>query len=279
MAATLVESCLACSVRDCALPLSRRERAFVCASGHSYDVARSGYVNLLQPQDRRSRVAGDAKAAVDARARLLASGVGRVVLDTFVRTAAALDLGKRAVVVDLGSGAGDALAALSSMRPIGGVGIDLSTAATEHASRRFPALTWVVANADRRLPILDGSADLVLSLHARRNPSECARVLAPSGFLLIAVPAHDDLVELRTVVQGQGLERERADQLLAAHESFFTVVDRSSARERHQLERESLLDLLRATYRGERTSAATRVSALASLEVTLASEFFLLARR
>jgi 23S rRNA (guanine745-N1)-methyltransferase len=275
----LVESCLACSVRDCALPLTRRERAFVCPRGHSYDVARSGYVNLLQPQDRRSRSAGDARAAVEARARLLAAGVGRVILDEFVGKATSLDLGQQGVVVDLGSGAGDALAALASARSMTGVGIDLSTAATEHAARRFPALTWVVANADRRLPVLDQSVDLVLSLHARRNPTECARVLAPSRFLLIAVPADDDLVELRTVVQGQGLERERADHLLAEHEPLFTLVDRSSAREQHRLERKWLLDLLRGTYRGERTSAATRVGALASLDVTLASDFFLFTRR
>jgi len=275
----LVESCLACSVRDCWLPLERNGRTLVCSRGHSYDVARSGYVNLLQPQDRRSRSAGDSKAAVDARARLLAAGVGGVVLDTFVKKAAALDLGEQGVVIDLGSGAGDALGGLASMRSITGVGIDLSTAAAEYSARRYPALTWVVANADRRLPLLDQSANLILSLHARRNPAECVRILRPSGFLLIAVPAHDDLVELRAVVQGQGLERERADRLLAEHEPLFTLVDRSSVREQHRLEREALLDLLRGTYRGERTSAATRVGDLGSLEVTLASDFFLFARR
>lgn len=261
------------------MPLTRRERTLVCPRGHSYDVARSGYVNLLQPQDRRSRTAGDAKTAVDARARLLAAGIGRVALDDFVGIAAALDLGERPVVVDLGSGAGGALAALASRRPIDGVGIDLAAAAADHAARRYPGLTWVVANADRRLPILDSSIELALSLHGRRNPAECARALAPSGLLLVAVPAHDDLIELRELVQGKAIERERADTLLAEHEPFFTIENRSTVRERHRLERESLLDLLRSTYRGERTSAAAGVSALTNLEVTLASDLFLFMRR
>jgi hypothetical protein len=44
------------------------------------------------------------------------------------------------------------------------------------------------------------------------------------------------------------------------------------------LERDALKDLLRATYRGERTSAAARIDALECLEVTLASDFFLFRR-
>jgi 23S rRNA (guanine745-N1)-methyltransferase len=260
------------------LLLEPRERAVVCARGHSFDVARAGYVNLLQPQDRRSRAPGDSKAAVEARAALLAAGIGQVIVDEFVQRAA-VTLGDDALVVDLGSGGGEALAQLARLRPIAGVGIDLSVAAVEHAARRFPGLTWVVANADRRLPLLERSVDLVLSLHGRRNPAECARILTAGGFLLVGVPAHDDLIELRALVQGAGVERERADTLVALHAPFFTLVERSSVRDRHQLDREALLDLLRATYRGERASLAGRVAALASLEVTLASEFFLFAPR
>jgi 23S rRNA (guanine745-N1)-methyltransferase len=269
---------LACTVRDCGLLLERDGRSLVCRRGHSYDVARSGYVNLLQPQDRRSLAAGDTPAAVEARARLLASGVGRGVLDAFVHRAAAIELPKTACVIDLGSGSGDALASLATMRPIDGVGIDLSAPATEHAARRFPALTWVVANADRSLPLLDASVDLVLSLHGRRNPAECARVLTSAGFLLAGVPAHDDLIELRASVLGHALEHDRAAALIAELASFFSLVDRAGARERHLLERDALKDLLRATYRGVRTSAAARIDALERLQVTLASDFFLFRR-
>src|SRR5690606_6437764 len=145
------------------------------------DVARSGYVNLLQPQDRRSRAPGDSTEAVEARARLVSAGVGRALFDAVAARASALELGACPVVADLGSGTGDALGALASVRPLNGVGIDLSVAAAGHAARRFPSLTWVVANADRRLPLLDRSVQLILSLNARRNPAECARVLEPGG--------------------------------------------------------------------------------------------------
>jgi 23S rRNA (guanine745-N1)-methyltransferase len=244
----------------------------VCPRGHTFDVARRGYVNLLQPQDRKSREPGDAREVVEARAALYAAGVGRGVVDEVVRQATAMGLPPDAVVLDLGSGAGDALGALAGVQPITGVGIDLSAAAADLAARRFPDLTWVVANADRRLPMADGSVDVVLSLHGRRNSAECARVLKPGGHLVIALPSPDDLVELRELVQGARVERDRTDAVLAEHAPYFELRDRSTARESHRLERGNLLKLLQSTYRGARSSAAARLEALDTLEVTQASD-------
>jgi 23S rRNA (guanine745-N1)-methyltransferase len=266
---------LACSVRDCGRPLERRDRAFVCSIGHSFDVARSGYVNLLQPQDRRSRMAGDAPEAIGARAALLAAGVGRTLIAAVAERASTLDLGGEPVVVDLGCGSGDALISLAGRLTIAGIGIDLSTTAVELAARRSAHLTWVVANADRRLPLLDRSVDLVMSLHGRRNPAEAVRVLSPARYLLIAVPGADDLIELRELVQGRRVERDRGDTVVVEHEATFDLIDRSIVRETAELERESLLDLLRGTYRGVRHRAAERVAALARMRVTLSSEVLL----
>jgi 23S rRNA (guanine745-N1)-methyltransferase len=238
-------------------------------------VARSGYVNLLQPQDRRSRAAGDSKAAVEARSRLLASGVGRLIVDRFVDRAARLELDEGAPVVELGSGSGDVIGDLARKRSITGIGIDISRSAAEHAARRFPAITWVVTNADRRLPLLDRSVDLILSMYGRRNPSECLRSLSPSGFLLVAVPAEDDLVELRALVQGDELRRDRRETVLAAHLPLFNLVDQLTVRTRQPLERESLLSLLLGSYRGRRTAQAARAETLSTLEVTLAADVFL----
>jgi 23S rRNA (guanine745-N1)-methyltransferase len=181
--------------------------------------------------------------------------------------------------VDLGCGSGDALGLLRAHRDTTAIGIDLATAAVDAAARRFPSITWVVANADRRLPLLEASVSLLVSLHARRNPEECRRVLEPGGHLLVAVPAPDDLIELREAVQGARVERDRVAAVIAEHESSFDVVDRSTARERHHVSGEPLRDLLRGTYRGERTSASERVQAMTDLDVTLASDFLVLRRR
>ncbi len=271
---------LACPVRGCHQPLQRHDRSLACPRGHTYDIARSGYINLLQPQDRKSLDAGDSREAVEARAALIADGVGRGVIDAVIARASAVDgLPATPVVVDLGSGSGETLGLFAEQRAIAGIGIDLSTAAAAHAARRFRSLTWVVANADRRLPLLDGQVALVLSVHARRNPAECRRVLTPNGRLIVAIPAADDLIELRELVQGDAVSRDRTTQLVAEHEAHFELVDRSVTRGQHMLEGEALRNLLRGTYRGERFSTSSRVAALDRLVVTLASDILVLAPR
>lgn len=268
---------LACTVRSCGRPLARRDRTLVCESGHTYDISRTGYVNLLQPQDRRSRDAGDMATAVDARAWLLAAGLGRALVDRVAAHAAPLPSGT--VVVDLGCGTGEALGTIVERHPVVGIGIDLAVRAIERAARRWPATTWVVANADRRLPLLDRSVSLVTSIHARRNPVDCARVLTEEGRLVVAVPAPDDLQELREAIAGRALERERADGVEREHSAMFQLLDRAIVREQHPASREVLLQLLRATYRGERHSALPRLDALDTLTITLSSEVLTFARR
>lgn len=245
---------------------------WVCPADHSFDIARAGYVNLLQPQDRKSLDAGDSRESVEARAALLARGIGRGAVDSVASVAAAWTSLQQPVVVELGSGSGDTLGALMAARDVCAVGIDLSTPAVTLAARRFPAATWVVANADRRLPVLDASIDIVLSVHARRNPGECARVLVPGGRLIVAIPAADDLIELREAVQGDAVERDRVELLVAEHAGFFDVTDRTTVRQTFDLHRDELLQVLRGTYRGERQSTSARVEALTSLRVTFASE-------
>ncbi|MFN2240500.1 MAG: putative RNA methyltransferase, partial [Thermoanaerobaculia bacterium] len=74
-------------MRGCALPLERGERALRCASNHSFDLAGSGYANLLQPQDRRSARPGDRLEAVTARRRLAERGYGAPLFDRLVAVA------------------------------------------------------------------------------------------------------------------------------------------------------------------------------------------------
>jgi 23S rRNA (guanine745-N1)-methyltransferase len=156
-----------------------------------------------------------------------------------------------------------------------GIGIDLSTPAIDRAARRFPNRTWVVANAGRRLPLLDHSVDLVSSVHGRRNAPEVARVLRAGQYHLVAIPAADDLIELRELVQGTRVERDRTDAVIAEHEGLFQLMEQSVVRETLRLERAALLNLLQGTYRGVRYGAADRVAGLTRMDVTLASDLLL----
>jgi 23S rRNA (guanine745-N1)-methyltransferase len=259
---------LLCPVRGCGLPLERAGGSLRCARGHAFDLARSGYVNLLQPHERRSARPGDRREAVLARRRLMDGGYAAELTDRFI--AAAGSLGGAAAVLDAGCGEGSHLGRVAERVRVDCVGVDISTDAVDLAARRYPGVTWVVANADRQLPFPDGSFDLIASITARRNPGEFARLLRRDGRLFIALPASDDLAELREAVQGESGDRSRAAGVTAELGEGFELVSHETVGSTKTLEREILLDLLEATYRGVRHSERERVESLGSLAVTFA---------
>ncbi|MGD0132626.1 MAG: methyltransferase domain-containing protein [Bryobacteraceae bacterium] len=245
---------LLCPVRNCRLPLKQDGRRMVCDHGHSFDVARSGYINLLQPQDRRSSQPGDTPEAVAARRRLHDRGVTEPLLNAIARIVApssntvapssnAVAPSSNEAVLDAGCGDGFYLGSLARQTGLSAHGVDISVPAIEAASRRYPDCQWIVANADRFVPYADRSFSLVMSITARMNASEFRRVLEDDGRLLIALPAPDDLIELR----GSGHDRTaRAIQTFAPH---FTLVDQRRVTTVADLDRVAVNDVLHSIYR------------------------------
>ncbi|HUF17056.1 MAG TPA: methyltransferase domain-containing protein [Thermoanaerobaculia bacterium] len=270
---------LLCTVRGCALPLSRHDRAVVCASGHSFDVARSGYVNLLQPQDKRSRIPGDSKASVLARRRLADRGFGTQLSDCLAAILTrGMDRGPHAIL-DTGCGEGSHLAALAKQFHAEASGTDISTAAIDLAARRYPAITWVVANADRFLPYADSSFDVVLSITSRRNGSEFSRTLTAHGVLIVVVPAPDDLIELRRAILKEGVERSRVDNVVDELASWFVLETRTESREVRNISRDEIDAILLTTYRGARKREMEAVSSLGGMKCTIAFDVMTFRRR
>ena len=66
---------------------------------------------------------------------------------------------------------------------------------------------FLAANADRFVPYADRSFSVVMSITARMNAGEFRRVLREDGRLLVAIPAADDLIELRSPAGGEGRDR------------------------------------------------------------------------
>lgn len=261
-----------CPVRGCEDPLRRAGGSFVCARGHSFDVARSGYVNLCQPQDKKSKSPGDSTEAVQARRRVNDRGLGEGLATVLIETVRELTLPSQPSILDAGCGEGFHLAGLAAAIGAEAVGVDLSTTAVELAAKRYPHLSWVVANADRRLPFGPGSFDLILSINARHNPSEYRRLLRHGGHVVVVIPGSDDLVELRAAILGQGSDRDRTDAIVATYQPHFELRSGKRFSERRRLDRPTLLDLLVSTYRGGRKSQEERMATLGDLEVTLSRD-------
>src|SRR6202795_316892 len=104
---------LLCPVRDCHMALVREERRLLCPRGHSFDVARSGYINLLQPQERRSKQPGDTIAAVSGRRRLHDLGVTEPMLRA---VEAIIGPSPSDIVLDAGCGDGFYLGSMARER-------------------------------------------------------------------------------------------------------------------------------------------------------------------
>jgi len=263
---------LLCSVAGCRRPLTRSGRGLSCPRAHSFDVARSGYVNLLQPRDRRSVRPGDAPATVAARRRLAARGFEAAITD---RIAALLTLDPGDAVLDVGCGDGHHLAAIAARSGAEGHGLDISVAAIEAAARRFPGLHWVVANADRFLPYADGSFRAVTSITAQRNPAEFRRVLRPDGIVLLVVPAPDDLVEVRERILGERIERDRVEAAVATFAPLFTLERHERIRHVARLDAASVRDAMAISYRAGRASRLARLAEVGDLDVTLSRDALL----
>jgi len=279
-----------CTVRGCdqeLAPPTDAVRAWRCARGHSFDVSRRGYVNLLQPNDKRSKSPGDAREAVEARARLEDADHTDHVADAVVATVAELGRSRPATALDVGACTGRLLARVAEAASLEAWALDLSTPAVDHGARRRPELAWIVANADRGLPFGDGAFGLVLSSAGPKNPPEFRRVLAPGGRLVLVVPGADDLVELRGALYGDAPPLDRVGPALAAFDEHFEPTSAPrTARVVRRLSREAVGDALAAAYRGHRASEQARAeSALIDIErdggldVTLSAEVLVLAPR
>jgi 23S rRNA (guanine745-N1)-methyltransferase len=262
-------------VRGCGESLVREGRRFACSRGHSFDLARSGYLNLLQPQDRRSPTPGDSRAAAEARRRLYEAGHGEPLLAAVEGQLDGLALPAVPAVLDVGCGEGSLLGGLAARRAIEAHGVDLSAPAVDLAARRFSRAgdgSWVVANADRFLPYAAGSFDVVLVLSARLHREELARVLRPQGRLIVAVPAPDDLVELRAALLGEGTHRDRLERASAELAPAFELEARTVARHTAALDAAAVRDVLSATYRGGRRSQRARLDAIDGMRITMSHE-------
>jgi 23S rRNA (guanine745-N1)-methyltransferase len=251
---------LLCPVRECHLALVREKRRVLCARGHSFDIARSGYINLLQPQERRARQPGDTLAAVAGRRRLHDRGVTAPLLHAVAELLAAA---RGEIVLDVGCGDGFYLGTLAPQSSFDAHGVDISIPAIDAAARRYPECEWVVANADRAVPYADRSFTIVLSITARMNAREFRRVLRDDGRLLVAIPAPDDLIELR----GKG--RDRVARTIETFAPAFTLVDQRRATTTADLDAAAVQDVLHSIYRPMRARPAEAMRVTFSLDLLL----------
>jgi len=168
-----------------------------CGRGHTFDVARQGYVNLTAGQGRAHP--GDSAAMVAARESFLGTGhlarLREAIADTARQVASPAS--KPSCVIDAGAGTGYYLAGvLDQLQEHIGVALDASRFALRRATRAHPRIGAIGCDVWGRLPLADGCAAILLDVFAPRNGPEFARVLDSHGRLIVVTPTAAHLQEL-----------------------------------------------------------------------------------
>lgn len=260
-------------------PLQRNEGSWRCADGHSFDIARQGYVNLLPVQHKRSGDPGDSKAMVAARQSFLAADHYQPVAEAVSRRVLEGATPQAPLnCLDAGCGEGYYLRALVSAaagrQALELMGLDISKWAILAAAKQQKHTSWVVGS-NANLPVLAGTLDRLLCMFGFPVAHEFARVLKPGGLLLKVDAGPDHLRELREIIY-PALKPERTAEAAVPDDFTHLVTDTV----RYSLELNSaqeISDLLAMTphlYRAKaegREKLATLESLTVSVEVRLAS--------
>ncbi|SEE44738.1 23S rRNA m(1)G-748 methyltransferase [Arthrobacter alpinus] len=204
------------------------DNALVCASGHTFDIARQGYLNLLTGHG--TKFVPDTADMVGARDAFLDAGHYQGLGDALAARVQAhlASTSEPALVVDAGTGTGwylqQVLAATSARGPAA-IGLDISKFALRRAARRNPLAANIVWDLWRELPLGAGTADVVLVIFAPRNAAEFARILKPGGMLMVVTPLPSHLADIAQEAGMLGIQEDKEAALVQSMAGDFQLVD------------------------------------------------------
>ncbi len=209
----------------CELALTREGPRYHCPNAHSFDIARDGYVNLL-----RVPYPGDTRAMLQARRAFLDAGHYRPLaadIAAHVRDHLCANTATPAVL-DIGCGEGTYIATVAGALNAANIpatcfGLDVAKDAVSMAAKRHPGVQFLVANTRSRLPFAAASLGTLLCVFAPRNPQEFARVLAPGGLFLVAMPSPQHLREARAAFGLLDVEPEKERHIQAQFAGDFIL--------------------------------------------------------
>ena len=225
----------------CQKPLENSGNTLRCESGHSFDIARQGYVNLLTVQQKRSLQPGDTRQQVLARRAFLDGGFYEPIAEALCQLAR--DCRCSGPLLDVGCGEGYYSTRLAQALGTELTGLDISKEAVRCAAARYKNAQWLCASA-AHLPAADGSVGLVTSLFALTVAGEFRRVLRPDGAFIQVLAAEDHLLGLKRVIYPELLHKKKHT---AAPVEGFRLTESRPLRFSFDLEGEQVQNLLSMT--------------------------------
>lgn len=186
----------------CSEKLDISGKSYICPKNHSFDISKSGYVNLLLSK-HGGAVHGDNKLMIRARRDFLEKGYYKP-LCTAVCSAVLKYAENGSVLLDAGCGEGYYTSAvkseLDSKEISAGIyGIDISKYAVEMGAKRKNGIDFAAASVFH-IPVRTESSDILLTMFAPYCSEEYRRVLKKGGYMIMAIPSENHLWELKQAV-------------------------------------------------------------------------------
>ena len=186
----------------CQQSLQLTDKFWHCENNHTFDKAKSGYVNLLPVQNKNSRQPGDDKVMLTARkdfhstagyAPLMAELAACIHKETLHKSAICL--------FETGCGEGAYVRYLRQALSAHKVSLttsanDIAKVGVERAAKADKESQYVVASS-YHLPLQSESQDVLLEVFAPGEHAEYARVMKSDGVLITVDPGPEHLFELK----------------------------------------------------------------------------------
>ena len=189
----------------CAKSLTKSGNSYICEDNHCYDIAKSGYVNLVLANQKNSADAGDNKEMIVARLSVMDNDYYKKLTDDIISI---INDNENYSILDAGCGVGYVPYRLVKHFPSSKiVGLDISKNAILAASKKYKDINFAVASSIR-LPIKSQSVNALICAFAPVFPTEFARVLNRGGIFLRVVPGKRHLYSLKEILYETPYENE-----------------------------------------------------------------------
>lgn len=261
----------------CASPLTESERSLRCGGEkvHCYDMAASGYVNLLPPGKMNNAKTGDGKEMLRARVNFLSGGYYDIISNTVAEIIDASVAKEKVTVLDAGCGEGYHLcniaSKLSEKKKIRAIGIDASKHGADMGAKtaRFKKLpAFFAAGNIFSMPIANNSCDAVVSMFAPIPAEEADRVLADDGILVVVASGVHHLWEMRSIIYDEPRENTKG---IKCPEGFALAEERFVKTKVKIPDNETIMNLFTMTpfYHRCPKDGRERLEATNELEITV----------
>lgn len=182
---------------NCCSELLVKDKGLSCQSGHFFDFAKEGYVNLLLPNHKKTKNPGDDSVMINARDSFLKAGYFEKLKNQIGST---VDFSGK-IVLDAGCGTGYYLSSIEAKDCVK-IGADISKFAIKKASKNDEKSSYFVASIFN-MPIKEQSVDIIFNIFAPKPQQEFKRILKDNGIIVEVVPGKNHLKEIKEIIYNQ----------------------------------------------------------------------------